>query len=187
MLFIFDKSCRGGVQPLRYKQLVEDLPKSRKEKLNKLKTEQDKLICVIEYYAVKKLLKLKTNQDFSYTSNGKPYIEGKKHFSISHSNNLLCIASSSQPISVDVQPIEYNEEVANFICTPSELNNLKTAKNKAKELTKLFTKKESAIKCLDLNLTHIKTVLENKNLRFKTKQKQNYLITICKQKTKKAN
>ena len=180
MLFIFDKSRRGGVQPLRYKQLVDALPKSRKEKLNNLKDEQDKLVCTIEYYAVKKQLKLKTNQDFSYTSNGKPYIKGKKHFSITHTNNLLCVASSKQPIGVDAQPIEYNAEVANFICTPSELNLLKNAKNKAKEITKLFTQKESAIKCLDLNLTHIKTVLKNKNLKFKTKRYKNYLITICK-------
>ncbi len=178
MLYIFSKPNKLTQQ--QYSKLASTLPPSRKEKLKKLSQDVDKKLSIIEYYAVKKLLKLKTNQDFNYTQNGKPYIADKKHFSIAHSNNLLCVVTSKNPIGIDVQPLFYDESIAKFICTKQELDTLYKSKNKAKALTKLFTQKESAIKCLDLNLTKIKTVLENNKLKFKTKRYKNYLITVCK-------
>ena len=161
-------------------ELALNLPKSRTEKLNTKANDQDKKICICEYFIVKKLLKLKENLDFSYNENGKPYITGCKQFSISHCDDVLCVCTSKKAIGVDIQKIEYNEGVARLICLENEYKEMDNAKNKAEALTKLFTKKESAIKCLGLNLTYIKDILLNNKFKFKSKRYKNYIITTCK-------
>lgn len=160
------------------------LPASRKQKIQEKTIKNDKKIAIFEYFLVKKLLKLKKCPDFEYSQNGKPFIKNK-HFSISHSNNFLVVATAKNEIGVDVQKVvEYKENLAKHICNQKEYNKIKNSKNKSLEFTKLWTKKESYIKCKGQTIfCDLKNVLNfNKDCYFKFYYVKDYVICVCKQK-----
>ena len=166
--------------------LYSFLPKSRKNKVDKIKIQKNKEISIISYFMVKKLLNLKKILDFSYTKNGKPYIKNKPYFNISHSKNIIVVACDEKPIGVDIQEIiPYSEKLANYICNKKELKQIKTSKNKNNELTKLWVKKESYIKlkgktiCCDLK----KVLNKNSIYNFKIKKYENNYICFCQKKS----
>ena len=165
-----------------YNFLYSLLPKSRKQRVDSLFFEKDKHIKIVEYFLVKKLLKLKGNPDFVYSKNNKPYIDGEKNFNISHSDNMLVVATSKNPVGVDVQKIvEYNPKLAAFVLSDGELKKVSTSSNPGLEFTKLWTKKESYIKCNGLTIFNdIKNVLSlATNYRFKYDYVDNFVICTC--------
>ena len=160
------------------------LPSSRKQKIDAKYIQKDKKIAIIEYFLVKKLLKLKKCPDFEYTKNGKPYIKNK-HFNISHSDNFLVVATAKKELGVDVQKlIEYKDHLARYVCNDAEYKKISRAKNKSLELTKLWTKKESYIKLQGKTIfCDLKNLLNNHNCNFRYYYIKDYVICVCKQKS----
>lgn len=170
----FDK-----IEEFKYKFLYNFLPKSRRIKVDKLKNLIDKKIAIIEYFIVKHFLKIKGNPDFKYTEKGKPFYNNK-HFNISHCDNILVIAISEQEVGVDIQRlIEYDEKLIKHICNRNEINQLD--KN-AKSLTRLWTQKESLIKCMGGTIVcDLKNVLNNsEGFEFSFYERDDYIISLCK-------
>lgn len=168
----------------KYTFLYSLLPKSRKEKINTKTIKKDQKIAIIEYFLVKKLLKLKKCPDFEYTEFGKPYIKNK-HFGISHSDNFLVVATAKKELGVDVQKIiEYNDKLAKYVCNEKEYKKITNSKNKSLEFTKLWTKKESYIKFLGKTVfCDLKNLLNNHNCKFEYSYVKDFVICVCKQKS----
>lgn len=159
-------------------KLASLLPPSRKEKLSQ-KSIINRKIAIIEYFLLKKALKFENYPDFSYNENGKPMLEGY-NFSISHSGDTLAIATSKRQVGVDIEKVfPYKQKIARFIANNDELKKLDKAKNKSLALTKLFVQKEAAIKCLGLNLSHIKNILNEGKFKFKFKKLKPYLLCVA--------
>ncbi|MBO5885028.1 MAG: 4'-phosphopantetheinyl transferase superfamily protein [Clostridia bacterium] len=182
MIVYFDEFEK--VSDNTYTFLYNLLPDSRKQKIKQKSIKKDQKIAIIEYFLVKKLLKLKKCPDFEYTKFGKPYIKNK-HFSISHSDSFLVVATAKKELGVDVQKlIEYNDKLAKYVCNDKEYKKISTAKNKSLEFTKLWTKKESYIKLLGKTVfCDLKNLLNNNNCKFKFDYVKNYVICVCKQKS----
>ena len=165
-----------------YSFLYSLLPTSRKQKVDSLFFEKDKHIKIVEYFLVKKLLKLKLNPDFLYTKGGKPYIDGEKNFNISHSGNMLVVATAKNEIGVDVQQIvDFNPKLARYVLNDGELDRVLKSKDKNLEFTRLWAKKESYIKCNGLTIFNdIKNVLTNLDgFKFKFDYVDNFVICVC--------
>lgn len=81
-------------------------------------------------------------------SHGKPYFENSAvKFSVSHCSGLVCCAVSEFDIGIDCEKIFcYSERLARKICTEKELALLASAPDRAEQLTKLWTLKESLMK-----------------------------------------
>ena len=109
------------------------LPSSRKVRVDSVANNAIyKEFLIVEYAMLKNILSLKLEQDFCYTPLGKPYIDGSKHFNISHCEDFLVIAVSNTEIGVDVEKVkEYNFKLANKVFNVSELAFVEKSKNKA--------------------------------------------------------
>lgn len=164
-----------------YAKMYDFLPNSRKQKVDANKIEINKKITIIEYFLIKKHLKLQKNTDFSYTAAGKPYIEGCLNFNISHSENMLVVAFNKAEVGVDVQKIvEYNAKLANKICNQKELAELNLAEDKNLKFTEIWTLKESYLKLKGQGIyTNLKDVLKNKDFKFKYFYVEDYVICVC--------
>ena len=163
-----------------FDNLKKYLPKSRKEKLKNITNQNEVKIKILEYFLIHKFLNLKEFEDFRYTECGKPYLPKSKHFNISHCENFLCLSFSDTTVGVDVQKkFSYNENLANYICNDFELEQLKKSNSKDIDLTKLWIKKESYIKCLGLNLSFDFKKLNYKNCTFEYHEIDDYFICEC--------
>ncbi len=104
-------------------------------------------------------------QRFIYTDSGKPLLEGFQnvHFSRSHSGSMVACAVSQHPIGIDIEKIgNFPEKVAERVCSYAELTAIMESEDKASAFTKLWTKKEAAIKLRGQGLfrENLKTCLE---------------------------
>ena len=162
------------------------LPPSRKAKVDALKNSFDKKVSTFEYVFLKKKLNLADGEDFSYTKNGRPYVTGKTDFSITNSN-VLCVAFFDDGIGgVDGEFVKkYQPSFAKMICNEKELKQIERAKDKDKMFTKLFTRKEATLKCLDLNINNdLKNIIGD--FEYHTFEKivsgNRFIVSVCEKK-----
>ena len=180
-IIYFDKFNK--IKEKEYKKLYSFLPLSRKKQIDKINDINTKKIKIIEYYLIKKYLKLKENTDFCYSKNGKPYIENKKHFSISHTKNALVIAISKENVGIDMEEIKkHKTNLIKKVCNEKEIEEIKNSKNKTKKFLEIWTKKESTVKLFDTSIFfNTKDILTNTDaVRYRTFFKNNHIITIAK-------
>lgn len=131
--------------------IVPFLPHERIEKATKLAQKNDQLLSLAVGYL---LYKFNENQEIKYTSEGKPYIEGKQ-ISISHSGEYAIYAEDIYPIGIDIQNIKpINVDFINYTSSKKERNLIKNEE----DFFLHWTKKESILKCLG---TGINTHLDN--------------------------
>lgn len=80
---------------------------------------------------------------------GKPYLPDhpNAHFNISHSGQFVVCAVCNTPIGIDVQEIiPYRPDIAKKVCNNTELVQIEAAENRSVEFTKIWTRKEAAVK-----------------------------------------
>ena len=81
--------------------------------------------------------------------NGKPFLKsGEMLFNISHCAEGVAVVIDTVPVGIDVQEIGgFNEKVAKRFFNESENKKINASPDKAKAFTRIWTLKESAIKC----------------------------------------
>ena len=163
-----------------YDHLYSLLPKSRKGIAAK-RTGLNKKIAIIEYFIVKNALNLSDDCDFQYDKNGKPFIIGY-NFSISHSNNQLCVAVQEYPVGVDIEKkLSFNSSLLNYVLNSKEKRMVENSNDPEETFTKLWVQKEATIKCLGLSLaTPLPSLLdEHASLKYKFYKKDDFYICEC--------
>ena len=118
---------------------------------------------------------------------GKPYLENDPvYFSISHSENIVVCVVSDCPVGVDaelIRPIPPSAQEK--ICTKTELEYLRTAKNDEERLYRFFTlwtRKEALFKmdcslCKIFSETDALTPSDQRN--FITREENGFIISIA--------
>lgn len=139
-----------------FHQIYQNLSNSLKERINKQKRLQDKWRIIASDRLIRTVLgaELDLPQEsimYHYAPTGKPYLEnGKRHFNIAHSNDIVLMVTASTPVGVDIEyikPLEdLNELLQNF--TEAEQNILRneTEQNRLIAFFKLWVIKESYLK-----------------------------------------
>lgn len=98
----------------------------------------------------------KTELIFDVHENGKPYCKSFPgvHFNISHSGLWVVCAVSDRPIGIDIEKIDGADmQIAKRFFTEYEYQYLQRQENKVEIFYKLWTLKESYIKCTGTGLT----------------------------------
>lgn len=113
---------------------------------------------------------------------GKPYLlnHPQIHFNISHSKGYVSCVVSDRPVGIDVQKITvYNNAVAKRICLDKEHQQILDCSDKDSEFTKMWTKKEAALKMYGTGISRgdIKNCLEN--VKIKCEREDDFWITVC--------
>ncbi len=112
-----------------YQQTFDAMSSDRKEKIIRLKNENQKKLSLLGEYLAKKLISNEKGIPFNQVilkidSMGKPYTPAYSdiHFNISHSYNIAVAAISNRPIGIDIEKIHpVSLKLTEKVCTENEL------------------------------------------------------------------
>lgn len=95
----------------KYERYLPLVSEERRERVRKTKSPKAKTVCLLAEVLMRreigKALGVKEEEIvFSYTEQGKPYIENEDyHFSISHTENVIVFTDSRFPVGIDIEGI----------------------------------------------------------------------------------
>lgn len=167
------------------------LPENRIEKYNRLKRKSDRDNCVVAYLLLRYALRENGIDSFETEvgANGKPFLKSEKlFFNISHCAEGVAVVVDTEPVGIDVQEIGgFNEKVAKRFFNESENKKINASPDKAKAFTRIWTLKESAIKCEGKSLANLgefsfgdyENFFEKYEKKFSCLSEKNVLISVC--------
>lgn len=172
-------------------KFLKILPENRIEKYNRLKRKSDRDNCVVAYLLLRYALRENRIDSFETEvgANGKPFLKSEKlFFNISHCAEGVAVVVDTEPIGIDVQEIGgFNEKVAKRFFNESENKKINASPDKAKAFTRIWTLKESAIKCEGKSLADLgefsfgdyENFFEKYEKKFSCLSGKNVLISVC--------
>lgn len=147
----------GHPQEVTQEQLDHDLlllPQWRREKALAYHFLIDQVLCAKAYLLLKQGLKtrygIEDNPRFGYVMHEKPVLTDYPHihFNLSHCRQgVMCVIDDS-PIGCDIEEIvtKLDIDLCHFCFNDNEVNTILSAADPCVEFTKLWTKKEAALK-----------------------------------------
>ena len=186
MIYFFD-----DYENFSAENFLKILPKNRQEKFNRLKRKIDRDNCVIAYLLLRFALKENGIKKLEIVvgENGKPFLKGgEMFFNISHCAEGVAAALDTAPVGIDVQEIGgFNERVAKRFFDESENKKINASPDKAKAFTRIWTLKESAIKCEGKSLADLgdfsfgdyENFFKKYEKKFSCLSEKNVLISVC--------
>ena len=145
----------------RWRDLLAELPDHRQQKALSCRFPADQARSagagwLLQYALLQAGIPV-TQQHFSKTELGKPYLEEHPdiHFSLSHSGNWAVCAVSCDPVGVDVELPRCTLDIGKRFFRPEELEGLDALPHLLcrDQLNRLWTAKESFVKALGGGLT----------------------------------
>ena len=168
------------------------LDQKRREKFDKLKKQRDKENCVISYLLLKKALKDFGIENFEIAigDNGKPFLKDSTDifFNLSHTDSGVAVVADKNPVGIDVQDIlPLRSGVIDRCFSEKERNIISDSSSPDEEFTRLWTLKESAVKCNAETVAFLKNYcFEEKELSFSKYGKafttfkiKNLFVSVC--------
>lgn len=186
MIYFFD-----DYENFSAENFLEFLPKSRQEKFNRLKRKNDRDNCAAAYLLLRFALKENEIENFEIVigENGKPFLkDGEMFFNISHCAEGVAVVLDTALVGIDVQELgDFNEKVTKRFFDESENKKINASPNMAKAFTRIWTLKESAIKCEGKSLANLgefsfgdyEKFFEKYEKKFSCLSEKNVLISIC--------
>lgn len=126
---------------------------NRYEKTMALSSVKDQKRGLLAYIILISLIGDFDENDVYYNDLGKPYIKNKPQFSYSHSENLVACAIDENEIGLDIQVIKDSSLRLFRLFTIEEQHMINDASVPVNELTRLWSIKESTMKCLGKGVT----------------------------------
>ena len=125
--------------------------------------------------------------EISFGEYGKPFFKSYPsiHFNISHCDRAVACIISEQPVGIDVECINpFDKDLAEYISSAEELNDILTNRNPALAFTLLWTKKESLCKLTGKGLNtrnDIQSILTSNFAIFQTliNEAGGYVLASC--------
>lgn len=173
-------------------KFLDFLPENRREKFEKLKKKRDKENCIISYLLLKKALAdFEINYfEIEVGENGKPFLKNSENifFNISHTDGGVAVAADKKPVGIDIQDIlPVREGVIERCFSENEKERISKSNSPEKEFTRLWTLKESAVKCNGKTVADLKNycfetsgkTFEKYGRNFTTFERKNLFISVC--------
>lgn len=135
-----------------YASVFSFVDEDRKEKANKIINERDRLLSLGAGYLLKKYL---PKGEIKKTSSGKPYLVNGPLFNVSHSEEyVVLVFHHTRDVGVDIELINKTrlEAIRFTLCEEEKkITDLET-------LFRIWSNKESLVKCISTGLKDIKNV-----------------------------
>lgn len=174
------------------------LPAWRREIALNFKFDIDRQLCTKSYLLLAKGLKedfgISEQPKFAYQKQGKPYLKDASniYFNMSHcKNGILCVIGN-EPLGCDIEciPEHLDMGVAEYCFNQQELNSMLASPKPCVEFTKIWTRKEAALKFFGCGLIDDMKNLFSSDLLNKTvlytevNELRGYVYTVCKGRVK---
>lgn len=132
---------------------------------------------------LKKVLKKEYNiNSYEIIKNefGKPYLKNSNiYFNISHDKDICVIAISEKEIGVDIEYLNYNQQVINKYFFDEEKNIMVNSNKLKYDFTKIWVKKEAYLKMMGTGLNYGKENINTTKIRADITEYDNFLIAVC--------
>lgn len=166
----------------------QTMPLSRREKIDRLKSQSDKCLSLGAGVLLKEALQKEGIEDYDvlYTKKGKPYLPGHDDIkiSLSHSHEMVMCVISDNNVGCDIELIKpINLNIAKRFFSEEEYNEIIESDNKEQAFCRLWTLKESFLKVtgegLGLPLNSFKTISDEKYEFFEIDEIEGYKAAYC--------
>ena len=169
MIQIFDIP-NGFDAASELKELLPLLPQWRRQKTLSYRQDIDRFLCAKSFLMLEDMLREKFGlshcPEFSYDSHRKPYFSDYPgiFFNISHCHRGIVCAVMDKPVGIDIEEIQFDEDLAKVIFNPEELEAVRSADEPEVKFTEFWTRKESFLKLTGEGLRdNLKDVLSGAN------------------------
>lgn len=169
MIQIFDIP-NGFDAASELKKLLPLLPQWRLQKALSYRQNIDRFLCAKSFLMLEDMLRenfgLAHCPEFLYGSHGKPYFSDYPgiFFNISHCHRGIVCAVMDKPVGIDIEEIQFDEDLAKVIFNPEELEAVRSADEPEVKFTEFWTRKESFLKLTGEGLRdNLKDVLSDAN------------------------
>ncbi len=196
LLYCDDVSSMSSEQ---FNIFLQTMPVERREKTLRYVRDGDRVLGAAAYALLAYALYLNgcniNDYTLTTTTNGKPYLPGCPfEFNISHTDGAVACAVCESAVGVDVQKkTSRYQSVMKRVCTKNELEFLAQAENPADDFAKLWTLKESYVKCIGSGISDglsqydFASVAKGScnsayNCEFRTFDGGGYAVSVCSQK-----
>ncbi len=132
--------------------LLPRLPQWRMEKALSYRQDVDRFLCAKSFLMLEEMLRecfgLAVCPEFSNESHGKPFFREYPEisFSISHCHRGIACAVMDRPVGIDIEEIQFDEDLAKAVFNPEELEAVRSADEPAEMFAEFWTRKESYLK-----------------------------------------
>lgn len=166
------------------------LPEWRRKAALSYRFDIDRYICAKAYLLLKELLLthygMSEDVEFEFGLYKKPLLKSFQniHFNYSHCLKAVLCAVGDAPLGVDVEEIQYDEDISREVFSYSERQIILNAEVPSIKFTEYWTQKESYLKLIGTGLTNdLKPLLNNIHsiVDFKTEVNQScgFVTTIA--------
>jgi len=134
--------------------LIRRLPSDRAARCRAYQSRRDQVSCAVSYLLLASALRerrgLTEVGPFAYGPHGKPALADHPgiHFNLSHCPTGIVVVVADQPIGADIEAIRpVDWDVARRVCSGREWYELTCAANPAATFARIWTDRESFVKC----------------------------------------
>jgi len=135
------------------------IPSWRRDRALSFRFDRDRYTCAKAYLLLRELLSthfgIPEDVEFGYGAYGKPFLKSYPdiHFNFSHCPKAVFCAVGDAQLGVDVEEIQYDEDVASEVFSESELESIRSAESPEIQFTRLWTMKEAYLKLTGTGFT----------------------------------
>lgn len=169
--------------------VLSRLPVWRLQSALSYRQEIDRFLCAKSFLMLEEMLRENYGLDycpeFSYESNGKPYLLEYPDifFNISHCRKGIAVVVSDSPSGIDIEEIQYDENLAPVILNPEELAAVKGAEQKDVKFTSFWTLKESFLKLtgegIKDNMKNVLSEVDGVNFTTEVRRPEGYVLSLA--------
>ena len=167
--------------------LYQNLPEWRINKSLSFHRPIDRYLCAKSFSLLLELLtchfSIDSNPTISYSYSGKPFLQDYPsiHFNYSHCEKGIICAVGDEPVGVDIEQIQYDDNLAQYVLNNDEYENVLTSRAFDEQFIQYWTMKESKIKLLGIGIDdNVKNVLtDNNNVYFELMIDRPLRIVSC--------
>lgn len=135
-----------------FRAIMPQIPKWRLDKAMSYRFDIDRFLCAESFLLLEDMLRqgfgMECCPEFSFEDNGKPYFRDYPtiFFNISHCHRGIACAVMDRPVGIDIEKIQYDDNLAKVILSPEELAIVRGADEPEIKFTEFWTRKESFLK-----------------------------------------
>ncbi len=165
------------------RQYAEILPPKRREKIDRLRFDRDKLLSLTAGLLIRREI---GDTPMILNEQGKPYAVGSDiFFSVSHSGDCVAIAVDDREVGVDVEKLPDKEylKIARRFYHPNELSYVENADDPARAFTRVWTRKEAYLKQIGTGIATDLTAFDTTSgilaERILSRDIEGYVLSVC--------
>ena len=162
--------------PAEVQRMLPAVSPQRREQALRFKHEFGQFCCLKSWLMLEELIG--ETGEFHYNEYGKPYLEDKPYFSISHCQEGIAVATDDHPIGIDIEAIRHAErDLIEKVMNAEERIGMDD-----RAFTRLWTQKEAIVKAEGVGIQsfeQLQNLLRENEWKLRTVENEKYIYSIA--------